>query len=73
MKETTIERLILMHELWEWNLSDTTIETIVQIIENIRINHGHDKAEAKAKEIRLLMETGISEAEFLQKLEQMKL
>ena len=60
-----------MHELWEMELSDDTIEAVVQIIEHTRINCGHDGAEAKAKEIRMLIETGISEAELMEKLNQM--
>ena len=71
MKIATIERLKLMHELWARKLFDTTIEAVVQIIERTRINQGHNEAEAKSKEIRLLIETEISEAELLQKLDQM--
>lgn len=67
-EKSTVERLTIMHELWVRNFSNITIEKIVQILEEIRINYGHDKAEAKAKEIRLLIETGISAAELLQKL-----
>ena len=72
MKIQIIERSKLMRAEWAKKFSDTTTEVITQIIENTRKEQGHDKAEAKAKEIRLLIETGISEAEFLQKLDQMK-
>ena len=72
MQTQTIDRLKLMHELWARNLSNTTIEAIVQVVENTRIAQGHSKAEAKAKELRLLIESEISETEILKKLNQMK-
>ena len=72
MKEPTIDRLLLMHELWERKLSDTTIEAVVQIIERTRIEQGHSKAEAVAKEIREIIETENSESGVLKKLNQMK-
>ena len=72
MKAPVIERLKLMHERLARNLSNTTEESITQIIENTRKNSGHVQAEAKAKEIRLLIESEISEAELVQKIEQMK-
>ena len=72
MKIQIIERSKLMRAEWKRELSDDTVEVITRIIEYTRINHGHDKAEAIAKEIRLLIETGISEAELAQRLEQMK-
>lgn len=72
MKDRVIERLKLMHELWERNLSNTTIEAIVQLLENTRLNKGHSKAEEIAKELLTLIESGISEAELLNKLNQMK-
>lgn len=70
MQTQTIERLKLMHELWARNLSDTTIEAIVQIMESMRTEQGH--SEAEAKEIRELIETGISEAELLKTLNQIR-
>jgi hypothetical protein len=72
MKDRVIERLKLMHEELERNFSNTTTEAITQIIERTRKEQGHSEAEAKAKELRLLIETGISEAELLNKLNQMK-
>ena len=64
----TIERLKLMHELVKRKLSRNAIETVVQIVEATYNAHGYAKAEAKAKEIRELLESGISEAELLKKL-----
>ena len=64
------ERSRLTHELLERNLSNTTIEVVSQIMESTRKEQGHSKAEAKAKEIRELIETGISEEQLLQKLKQ---
>lgn len=73
MKMPTIDRLKLMHEVWEKKLSDGMVEAIVQIVERTRINQGHLAAEEKAKKIRELIEQELSEAELLQKLDQMKL
>ncbi len=73
MKTPTIDRLKLMHELWERKLSDTTIEAIVQVLESTRINQGHPRAEEVAKEIRGLIEGGLDETELLKKLNQKKL
>ncbi len=70
MNITPRERLRLMRELWEMNLSDTTIEAIVQIIESTRIKQGHNEAEAKALKIRTKIEEGISEAQILEFLKQ---
>ena len=64
----TIERLKLMHELVKRKLSRKTIETIAKFIENTFNAYGYVKAEEKAKQIRELIETGISEAELLRKL-----
>lgn len=64
----TIERLKLMHELVKRKLSRKTIETVAQIIENTFNAQGYVKAEEKAKKIRELIETGISETELLRKL-----
>ena len=71
-KLPTIERVRLMHEEFSRKFSDTTIETITQIMEDIRINRGHFAAEAKAKEIRLLIESEISEADLVKQLDQQK-
>ena len=71
MQIPTIDRLKLLHELWERSLSDVVIEAVVQNIEYIRKNQGHSAAESKAKEIRLLIETGITESELLKQLKQM--
>lgn len=65
-----IERSKLMRAEWARNFSDTTTETITQIIVSTRINQGHEAAEAKAKELRLLIETEISEEELLKKLKE---
>ena len=67
-KPPTIERVLLMHEEFARGFSDTTTESITQIIESTRINNGHFAAEAKAKEIRKLIESDISEAELLDKI-----
>ena len=64
----TIERLKLMHELVKRNLSRKAIETVAQIVEATYNAHGYARAEAKAKEIRELIETGIGESELLKKL-----
>ena len=68
MKIQTIERVKLLHEEFERNFSDATMEVITQILESVRINAGHDKAEKEAKEIRELIESGIEETELLKKL-----
>ena len=68
MNAPVIERLKLMHERLERNFSDTTQEAITQIIESLRINQGHGAAEAKAKEIRELIEAGLGETELLKKI-----
>ena len=67
-KLPTIERVLLTHEEFARGFSDNTTEVITQIIESTRINNGHLAAEAKAKEIRLLIENNISEAELLDKI-----
>ena len=72
MKIPTIDRLNLLHELWKLNLSDTAIEAVVKLLENTRIEQGHEKAELIAKEILSLIQTEISETELLEKLNQMK-
>ncbi len=68
MKIQTIERVKLMHEEFARNFSDATTEVITQILESVRINAGHDKAEEVAKEIRELIESEIEETELLKKL-----
>ena len=70
MKEPTIERLLLFHEIWKRNLSDDTLEAIVQIVERTRIDQGHTKAEDAAKKIRIILEAENSEEVILQKIEQ---
>ncbi len=67
-KLPTIERVRLTYEELARHFSDTTTEAITQIIEHTRINSGHFAAEATAKEIRLLIESNISEAELLDKI-----
>ena len=67
-KLPTIERLLLMHEILVRGLSDDALEAITQIIESTRINSGHFAAESKAKEIRQLIESDISEVELLNKI-----
>ena len=64
----TIERLKLMHELVKRKLSRNAIEKVSQTVEAAYNTHGYAKAEAKAKEIRELLESGISEGELLKKL-----
>ena len=66
----TIERSKIMRILWAKTLSNTAVEKIVKVIGNTRIESGHEAAEAKAKEIRELIESGLSEAELLKKLEE---
>ena len=63
-----IERSRLIREEFARGFSDSTTEAITQIIESTRIDSGHFAAEAKAKEIRLLIESDISEAELLDKI-----
>ena len=65
MKIQVIERSKLFLSQWVRTCSDTTHEAITQIIERTLKEQGHEEAEAKSKEIRLLIETGISEAELL--------
>ena len=72
MKIQTIERIRLMHDVFERKFSDATTEVITQIIESIRMNAGHDKAEEEAKELRELIESGIDETELLKKLVSVK-
>ena len=61
MKIRAIARLKLIRKLVERNISDTTLETIVQIMVSIREEHGHTEAEAKAEEILSILKTEISE------------
>ena len=68
----TMERLKLMHELWERELSDSTREIIVQILKNTRINQGYEKAEIKAKRIRNWLESNVAEVELVRKLKRME-
>ena len=68
MKAPVMERLLLGHAERVRNISDDTSEIITQIIERTRIEQGHLEAEARAKEIRELIETGISESELAKKL-----
>ena len=68
MKILTIERVKLMHEEFERNFSDTTVELITHILESVRINEGHQQAEKEAKEIRELIESEINEADLLTRL-----
>ena len=68
MKIQTIERIRLMHDVFERKFSDATTEVITQIIESIRMNAGHDKAEEEAKKLRELIESGIDETELLKKI-----
>ena len=67
----TIERCKLTHLELAMNLSNTTSERITQIIANTRTSKGHEASEAKAKEIRELLESGISEKDLLKKLKAM--
>ena len=64
------ERSRLTHELLVRNMSDTTIEAVAKIMESMRKenDYGETEAEAKAKEIRKLIETGLSEKLLLEKL-----
>ena len=63
-----IERHKLIRAEWARNFSDATMEAITRIIVSTRINLGHCEAEEKAKELRELIESGISETDFLQRL-----
>ena len=71
MEAPVRERLLLTRIELGKNFSNITTETITRILKNIRVNHGHKAAEAKAKEIRKLIESGLSEAELLKILKQM--
>lgn len=68
----TMERLKLMHELWERELSESTREIIVRILKNTRINQGHEDAEVKAKRIHNWLEANIAEEELVRKLNRME-
>ena len=68
----THQRALLLKACMEQRPSLSTQEKISQVIKNSRETKGHNEAEAKAKEIRLLMETGIRETELLKKLNQMR-
>ena len=68
----THQRALLLKATMEKKLSVPTQEKISQVIKNIREKQGHDQAEAKAKEIRLMLESANSEAEFLSEFYQMK-
>ena len=68
MEIQIIERSKLLNTIWAKDFSDTTLEAIVQIIENIRETFGHDKAEETAKEIQKLIENEIGETELLKNL-----
>ena len=72
MKITAIERLKLWQKEWEMKFSDSTSKMITQILVHIRENSGHNQAETQAKEIRELIETGISERELQKQLAKMK-
>ena len=72
MQGMVTERLKLMHELWEKNLSDTTIEAVVRAIENTRVSQGHREAEQKAIELKAIVDSSKTEQELLQKLNQLK-
>lgn len=71
-KIQVIERSKLLRTLWQSKFSADTQDTLSFVIGTIRQAKGHDAAEAKAKEIRLLMESGINEEELLEKLEEIK-
>ena len=71
MEPKVIERSKLMRSEWDRAFSDTTMDAITQIIVSVRQEKGHSAAESKAKEIRLLIETGITESELLKQLKQM--
>ena len=64
------ERVRLTHELLVRNMSDTTIEAVAKIMESMRKENDYreTEAEVKAKEIRELIETGLSEKLLLEKL-----
>ena len=71
MKIQIIERSKLMRAEWARNFSNITMDAITDILVTAREEKGHDEAEAIAKEIRLLIETGISEIELMEKLNHM--
>ena len=71
-KIQVIERSKLLRAEWARNYSDNTTDIITDIIVKARESKGHDAAEAVAKEIRLLIESGISEEELLDKLDQIE-
>ena len=76
MKERKIipthERALLLEALcgkMDWSMN--THDEIGLTIKNIGLKSGSEASEAKAREIRELIETGISEAELLKKLTEM--
>ena len=68
MKYPTLERILLLHELWERKLSDDTVDIVADIVARTRIEQGHLEAEAISKEIHEILDTGISESELIRKL-----
>ena len=68
----THERALLLEAFsLRKDLSQSTLVEIAKTIKNIGLKSGSEAAEAKAREIRELIETGISEAELLKKLTEM--
>ena len=68
MSTPTMERWTLCHIFLEKKFSRTMINEIISIIGDIRVNQGHEAAEAKAKEIKELIDKGLSEAELLKRI-----
>ena len=61
----THQRALLLKCTSEKRLSVPTQQEIALIIQRARIEHGHSEAEKKAKEIRELIESGITEQELM--------
>jgi len=67
----TAERASLLETFLTVDFSLNTEEKISEAIKNTCLKSGSEVAEAKAKEIRLLIESGMSESEILEALKTM--
>lgn len=65
-----VEQFKLFRAKGARNFSESTNEIITQILLSTRTNQGYGAAEEKAKEIRLLIESDISEEELVKKLKE---
>ena len=68
MSTPIMERWTLWRKFSEKRSSHTLIEEITRVLVDLRVNQGHEAAEAKAKEIKELIDKGLSEAELLKRI-----